>query len=174
MSATLKEYNMLPVVKRMKELFFDYAIILLYLVILFAVTITTYKIWFGGVPAIDELQAQLVALTTSVIPIVLLFSYRYYSHNGRSGKQKAGLILVYKHKSMGASLVGNCIKFLPWQLGFMATIRGIYTNFDSLSIAFSVASMTLGLVLFLMAILRKDKRHIGDLLSHTQVQLADN
>ncbi len=47
------------------------------------------------------------------------------------GKQKAELKLYYTNKTFGSSLVRNVIKFLPWQLGHMGAIRGIYTNFDT-------------------------------------------
>lgn len=49
-----------------------------------------------------------------------------------------------------ASLVRNCVKFLPWQLGHVSTIRGIYTNYDSTSIWISFVSLALLAVLLLM------------------------
>lgn len=171
---TIKNNNVIPIKRRIKELFFDYLVILLYLVFLFGIAISIYKFIFGGIPKMNELQAQLITTITSVIPIILIFSYLDYSNNGSFGKRKAGLTLVYKEKSFGASIIRNCIKFLPWQLGHMATIRGMYTNFDSLSMVLSIASVTFGLMLFVMAILRQDKRHIGDLLANTQVQLEGN
>lgn len=65
----------------------------------------------------NELQSQVMALFTSVIPIIMIFSYMDYSKDGSIGKRKAGLKLVYKHKSFKSSLIRNIIKFLPWQLG---------------------------------------------------------
>ncbi|MGX7108674.1 RDD family protein [Facklamia miroungae] len=163
--------NAIPIRKRMKELLFDYLVILLYLVLLFGIAMSIYMCLFKGIPQMNELQAQLIAILTSVIPIILIFSYLDYSKDGSLGKSKSGLILVYKKKSIEASLIRNCIKFFPWQLGHISTIHGIYTNFDSLSIVLSIISMTFGLLLLLMALLRQDKRHLGDLLANTQVQL---
>ena len=60
---------------------------------------------------------------------------------------------------------------MPWQIGHMATIHGIYTEFDTLSIVLQIISLTLLVTMFLMGILRKDKRHLGDILAGTQVQL---
>ena len=71
---------------------------------------------------------------------------------------------------MKASLIRNTIKFLPWQLGHMGTIHGVYSNFDLLSIILSFLSTLFAVLLMAMTIFRKDKRHLGDLLAQTQVQ----
>ncbi|MGF3225978.1 RDD family protein [Facklamia sp. P12932] len=167
----INKNNTIPIRKRVKELFFDYLFILLYLVLLFGIAMSVYIFFFKGIPEMNELQAQLISILTSVIPIILIFSYLDYSKDGSFGKRKVGLTLVYKEKSIKASLIRNGIKFLPWQLGHISTIHGIYTNFDTLSIMLSIVSMTCGLLLLLMALLRQDKRHLGDLLANTQVQL---
>lgn len=163
--------NAIPFKKRMKELFFDYLVILAYLVLLFGIVISIYIFFFKGIPEMNESQSQQIALFTSIIPLVLIFSYLDYSKNGSIGKRKAGLKLVYKQKSIKASLIRNCVKFLPWQIGHMSTIHGMYTNFDSLAIILCIVSITFGLLLFLMAFFTKDKRHLGDLLANTQVQI---
>lgn len=59
---------------------------------------------------------------------------------------------------------------MPWQIGHMATIHGIYTEFDTISIILQIISLTLLVIMFLMGILRKDKRHLGDIVAGTQVQ----
>ena len=71
---------------------------------------------------------------------------------------------------MQASLIRNVIKFLPWQLGHMGTIHGFYSDFDMLFIILSISATLLAVSLLAMTIFRKDKRHLGDLLAHTQVQ----
>ena len=72
---------------------------------------------------------------------------------------------------MEASLIRNTIKFLPWQIGHMGTIHGFYSEFDLLSIILSFFATLLAVALLAMMVFRKDKRHLGDLLAHTQVQL---
>lgn len=161
--------NPIPYQHRLKELFFDYLLIVSYLLVLFVVTMMVYLFLFQGIPEMSEPAAQLIALFTSVVPVVLIFSYLDYSKGGSFGKRKAGLKLIYREKSFKASLIRNCVKFLPWQLGHMSTIHGIYSNFDLLAIILSIASMTCGIYLFLMALIRKDKRHLGDFLAKTQV-----
>ena len=59
---------------------------------------------------------------------------------------------------------------MPWQIGHMATIHGIYTEFDTISIILQIIALTLLVIMFLMGILRKDKRHLGDIVAGTQVQ----
>ncbi len=155
---------------RLRELFIDYICILIYLIILFGITMGIYLVVLKGIPEFNELQSQLVALLTSVIPIVLIFSFWDYS-KGSIGKRKAGLELYYVNKTFGASLVRNIIKFLPWQLGHIGTIRGIYTNFDTVAIIFTICSMVLAIVLLVMGLVRRDKRHLGDLIAGTQTQV---
>ena len=129
----VKEYmnnNPISLKKWMKELFFDYLLILLYLALLFGVSMSVYHLFFKVIPKMNELQSQLIALLTSVIPIILIFSFLDYSKDGSLGKRKAGLKVVYKHESLKASFIRNVIKFLPWQIGHMSMIHGIYTDFD--------------------------------------------
>ena len=167
----LNELNPIPFKARVKEFAYDYLVILAYLVLLFGVTVTVYLLFLGGVPQMSELQSQLVALVTSVIPIVLIFTDLDYAQGGSFGKKKAGLKLAYRHKSVKSSLLRNIVKFLPWQLGHMSTIHGIYTDYDLLAVGLSCVSITLAALLLLMTLLRKDKRHLGDLLAGTQVQV---
>ena len=94
-----------------------------------------------------------------------------YKNDGSFGKVKAGLELVYQKKTVQASLIRNVIKFLPWQLGHMGTIHGFYSDFDGLFIVLSISATLLAVSLLAMTLFRKDKRHLGDLLAHTQVQL---
>ena len=101
---------------------------------------------------------------------MLLFTFLDYAKNGSLGKVKAGFELVYQKKTVQASLIRNVIKFLPWQLGHMGTIHGFYSDFDMLSISLSISATSLAVFLLAMTVFRKDKRHLGDLLAHTQVQ----
>ena len=157
--------------KRMTEFLFDYLFILAYLVLLFLGSMLIYIIFFNGVPEFTEVQSQWLAFFTSVLPITLLFTFLDYTNNGSFGKAKAGLQLVYKKKTVQASLIRNTIKFFPWQIGHMGTIHGFYSEFDFLSIILSCLATLLAVVLLAMMAFRKDKRHLGDLIAHTQIQL---
>ena len=78
-------------------------------------------------------------------------------------------------KTIQANLIRKFIKFSPWQLGYMRTIHGVYSDFDLISIILSPLETLLVLLLLAMAIFRKEKRHLGYLLGHIQVQLeGDN
>ena len=152
------------------EFLFDYLFILAYLVLLFIGSMFIYIIFFNGVPEFTEIQSQWLVFFTSVLPITLLFTFLDYKDNGSFGKVKAGLELVFQKKTVQASLIRNVIKFLPWQLGHMGTIHGFYSDFDMLSISLSISATSLAVSLLAMTVFRKDKRHLGDLLAHTQVQ----
>ena len=165
--------NPISLKKRMMEFLFDYLFILAYLVLLFLGSMLIYIIFFNGVPEFTEIQSQWLVFLTSVLPITLLFTFLDYAKNGSLGKVKEGLELVYQKKTVQASLIRNTIKFLPWQLGHMGTIHGFYSEFDGLSIILSILATLLAVSLLAMTVFRKDKRHLGDLLAHTQVQLKE-
>ena len=168
-------FNHISLRKRMIEFLFDYLLILTYLVLLFLCAISYYYIFFNGIPRQTENQAQSLTFFITVLPIMLYFTFLDYAKNGSFGKSKAGLRLVYQKKTIQGSFIRNLIKFLPWQLGHMGTIHGVYSDFDLISIILSSIATLLALLLLAMAIFRKDKRHLGDLLAHTQVQLeGDN
>ena len=162
--------NPISVKKRMIEFLFDYLFILAYLVLLFIVSMLIYIIFFNGVPKFTEIQSQWLVFLTSILPITLLFTFFDYKNDGSFGKVKAGLELVYQKKTVQTSLIRNVIKFLPWQLGHMGTIHGFYSDFDMFSIILSISATLLAVSLLAMTMFRKDKRHLGDLLAHTQVQ----
>ena len=163
--------NPIPFKKRIKEFLFDYLFILAYLALLFLGCMLFYIIFFNGVPEFTEVQSQWLVFFTSVLPITLLFTFLDYKNDGSFGKVKAGLELVYQKKTVQASLIRNIIKFLPWQLGHMGTIHGFYSDFDGLSIILSISATLLAVSLLAMTMFRKDKKHLGDLLAYTQVQL---
>ena len=175
--------NPIPFKKRMIEFLFDYLFILAYLVLLFLSSMLIYIIFFILPPEeimssmmmieFTEIQSQWLVFFTSVLPITLLFTFLDYKNDGSFGKVKAGLELVYQKKTVQASLIRNVIKFLPWQLGHMGTIHGLYSDFDVVSIILSNSATLLAVLLLAMTIFRKDKRHLGDLLTRTQVQLKE-
>ena len=169
----IKEVNDIRIVDRIKELIIDWLVICIYLIILAIISISFYMIVFKGIPKTTELQSQLIATITSVIPIIIIFSILDFKR-GSIGKQKVGLKLYFKKREMKYSVIRNIVKFLPWQIGHMATIHGIYTEFDIISIILEIIALTLLITMFLMGILRKDKRHIGDIVAGTQVQYEES
>lgn len=161
--------NNIPWKQRILELFVDYICILIYLLLLFSVNMGIYLGILGQVPSFGELQAHLIAIFASVLPIIIIFSVLDY-RKGSIGKRKAKLRVHYKNKSFKASLLRNTIKFLPWQLAHIGVIHGMYSDFDLVSIIFASAGMGLSLAMLIMGLARNDKRHLGDLLAGTQVQ----
>lgn len=169
----IKEVNDIKIVDRIKELVIDWLVICIYLIILAIISISFYMTVFKGIPKVTELQSQLIATITSVIPIIIIFSILDFK-KGSIGKQKAGLKLYFKKREFKYSIIRNIVKFLPWQIGHMATIHGIYTEFDTISIILQIIAITLLVTMFLMGILRKDKRHLGDIVAGTQVQYEES
>src|SRR5690625_1170252 len=163
--------NQIPIQLRLKELLVDYVVILAYLIVLFIVNLLIIWLFFNEFPDYSELQSQLIATCTSVIPIILIFSYLDFFRSGSTGKRVAGLKLVYKKRSFRSSLLRNVIKFLPWQLGHLGVIHGMYTDFNMMAIAIANVGVVLGVILLCMGLFRKDKRHLGDFIAGTKVEL---
>jgi uncharacterized RDD family membrane protein YckC len=167
----MNENNPVKISVRLKELFIDYIMILIYLVFLLIVNLAFFLLVLGGIPEFTGIQSQLIATFGSVIPIVIIFSVLDYRKPfGTYGKRRTGLKVYYKTPSFLRSLVRNCIKFLPWQLAHIGVIDGIYTEFTSwISIGFSNAGILLAIIMLFMGLFRKDKRHLGDMIAGTQV-----
>lgn len=167
----MQQNNPIPFTARIKELCIDWLVISAYLLCLFAVSMACYFMMLGGIPAFSEFHSQLIATFASVLVVVALFTYLDFK-GGSIGKRTAGLEIYFAHRSFSRSLVRNGIKFLPWQIGHMAVIHGVYTEFDTMSIVLSLISCILLVIMFLMGTMRRDRRHLGDILAGTQVQLA--
>ena len=167
----MQQNNPIPFTARIKELCIDWLVISAYLLCLFAVSIACYFMTLGGIPTFSELHSQLIATFASVLVVVALFTYLDFK-GGSIGKRTAGLEIYFAHRSFSRSLVRNSVKFFPWQIGHMAVIHGVYTEFDTMSIVLSFISCILLVIMFLMGTMRRDRRHLGDMLAGTQVQLA--
>ena len=167
----MQDNNFISFATRTKELCIDWLVISAYLLCLFAVSIACYFMTLGGIPTFSELHSQLIATFASVLVVVALFTYLDFK-GGSIGKRAAGLEVYFVHRSFSRSLVRNSIKFFPWQIGHMAVIHGVYTEFDTMSIVLSIVSCALLVIMFLMGTMRRDRRHLGDMLAGTQVQLA--
>ncbi len=167
----MQQNNPIPFTARIKELCIDWLVISAYLLCLFAVSMACYFMMLGGIPAFSEFHSQLIATFASVLVVVALFTYLDFK-GGSIGKRTAGLEIYFAHRSFSRSLVRNGIKFLPWQIGHIAVIHGVYTEFDTMSIVLSLISCILLVIMFLMGTMRRDRRHLGDMLAGTQVQLA--
>ena len=134
----LKTDNPIPVKTRLKELIGDWLFISSYLISLFLLAMGFYSLVLGGIPTFTEVHSQLLAFSTSVLPLAILFAWLDYG-KGSFGKRWAGLQLVYKHRNFAHSLLRSAIKFFPWQLGHMGAIRSAYQA-DTLSIFLSTSA----------------------------------
>ena len=68
-------FNPIPYQRRLKELFYDYFVIIAYLLTLFILAMGFYFLVFGKIPNFTEGQSQLIATILSVLPIILIFTF---------------------------------------------------------------------------------------------------
>ena len=169
---SIEKNNPIPWKKRIIEALIDYFVILAYLLLLFVFFVIFYRFVLGSIPEFTEWQTQILTTFTSVIPIILIFSY--FDFNGGSiGKRVAKLDLHFEDKSFLSCILRNIIKFLPWQIGHVGTIRAMYYNYDLTSILIQWIALILLVFLLVMMFKRQDKRHLGDLLAKTQVRVQE-
>lgn len=159
------------IVLRLKSLFFDWLFILACLAIVAVLNIILILLILEGMPEYTSVQSQLIATFFSVVPVIIIFSVMEGSAPYASfGKRRTGLTVAYRGNALMGSLVRNTMKFLPWQFGHMSTISGIYNGFDTpFYIIFYALSMMLVIMYILMAMVRNDHRHLGDILAGSTV-----
>ena len=156
---------------RLKALIIDYLCIMAYLVILFIVIISFYKLILKGIPEFSETESQLIAFLTTVLPITVYFVFKESRKPYASfGKKKVGLKIIYEGDPIKGSIIRNVLKFLPWQFGHMSVIKGVYNDFDSFFVfIFYGLAIILPIIYILMVIFRKDHRHLPDILAGSWV-----
>lgn len=84
----LKTDNPIPVKTRLKELLGDWLFILGYLIALFLLAMGFYNLVLGGIPSFTEAQSQLLAFSSSVLPLTIIFAWLDY-RKGSFGKRWA-------------------------------------------------------------------------------------
>lgn len=125
--------NQISVKTRLKELFIDYLVILVYLLILLAWSmIFYYFLW--GIPKFREFEYQIIATSTSVIPIILIFSYFDYNW-GTLWKRYSGLKVYFEKKSFLSSLLEKYCKIYSLAnssyLYNSSSLHRIFSNFNN-------------------------------------------
>ena len=160
-----------PLKLRFKALFIDYLCIVAYLLVLMGVAMACYKLFFGKVPEFTVMQSQLVAFFTSVLPVMGWFAFVESRKDFASlGKRKVGIQVKYVKfgkNPIVSSILRNALKFLPWQLAHMAVIGGVYDGFESPNLM--IVTLVLPVIYIAMVVLRKDHRHIADIVSGSYV-----
>lgn len=87
--------NRIPWKNSVKEWFIDYIFIIVYLIVLFIISLFIHFVTLDGIPKYTELQSQLIALFCSVVPIFIIFSVLDYK-NGTFGKKALSLFYIIK------------------------------------------------------------------------------
>jgi hypothetical protein len=162
--------------QRIKALVIDYLFIVLYLIVLFSLTMGFYYLLFDGIPDFTEEKIQWISFLTTVFPITIFFTIKEARKPFASiGKKKVGLTVKYLKNPILGSLIRNILKFLPWQLGHMAVISGIYNGFESYYVMIiNSLSILLPIIYIAMVMIRKDHRHIPDFFADSYVVVNEN
>lgn len=163
--------NSVAIKLRLKALLIDYLCILAYLVILFLLIMSIYTFILNKIPEFTETQSHWIASLTTVFPITIYFILKEARKPYASfGKEKVGLKVKYAGNPVKGSAIRNILKFLPWQFGHLSVIKGIYSGFDSIFVfIFYGSALILPLTYILMVTFRKDRRHLADLFSGSEI-----
>lgn len=163
----MEQYSMKD---RLFALLIDYLVICVYLIVLFTAFMMIYFIIMDGLPEYSQMEAQVLSFTTTVLPVTLAFSIMESDPPcGTVGKRIRGIKVTYKKRTFLNSLLRNAAKFLPWHIGHVGVIAAIYNDYSTGWFMLANAGFVLALVYLLMAVFRKDHRHIPDMLAGTKV-----
>ncbi|SFL44648.1 RDD family protein [Gracilibacillus orientalis] len=156
--------------RRFIALFIDWICISAYLILLLGIMQLVYLLVFNETPTFSSGQTQLISTLTSVIPIIILFSLMEGSARASTfGKRIKRLKISYPDHPKTRSIIRNIVKFLPWQLGHMGVIHGMYHNFNWVAMTLLSTSMLLAFLYIMMVLVRRDYRHVADLIAGTMV-----
>jgi len=168
----LKEY----LTSRFKAVLIDYFCIIIYLIMLFVISMGLYFYVNDEVPNYTEASLHVISFFTTFLPVVLYYSiieglYSYQSF----GKKLMKLQVKYKSHPIRSSFIRNIIKFLPWQIAHIAIIIGAYHGYDLIvvNILLIIASL-LPVLYILMIIFNHNHRSLGDILANADVVVVDN
>jgi len=152
---------------RIKALLWEWIFISAYLIALLFFTLMFYHFVIGSMPVFSQTQSQWIAFLASILPIIGIFTFwEGKSPYASIGKRKSGLMVRYQHNPIRGSIIRNVLKFLPWQLGHMSTIRGMYYGYESgLTLVLCGLAMSLPVVYILMVVISKDHRHLPDIMA---------
>lgn len=140
---------------RVKAFLIDYLVISLYLILLLLINLLLGSI-FSWTYDISHFQAQLVATLSSVLPISFVFGIFEGKKGYTLGKYLMKIQVSSESKRLVRSVYRNLLKFLPWQLGHMATIYGIYKGIDTIFYLLLILSFSLLIIyIFSFAFLSK-------------------
>ena len=133
-------------VRRFKAFLIDYALISVYLLLLLLGNYVFNPSVFESGISDSQIDTQLIATFSSVLPIVLVFSWLEAFYGGTVGKQIMAIQVRFSSYRFRRSLLRNVLKFLPWQMGHVATIYAFYEGTDSRFIFLTVVNGVLLMV----------------------------
>lgn len=158
--------------RRFSALLIDWVLILLYGALLLGGFLAFYFWRYQEIPLVTETSSHLLAFFTMTLPVVLYCTWsEAHPPYMTSGKRKQQMEVHHQRAPLRGSIIRNIGKFLPWQLGHMSVIRGMFQGFEGVFVW-----VTYGLAIFLpilyigMVLFRKDHRHLPDLLAGTKVR----
>jgi uncharacterized RDD family membrane protein YckC len=166
------------VYKRVKAFAIDYLIILLYVGILFLITLSVSRILSLNPERLSPFKAQLLGFTTLTLPVVLYFTLLERSKHAASiGKRKTRLQVVSSggtKAALGQLILRNCIKFLPWEFAHFFVFRLFsFLRLDAQPpdwvLTGLVLSQGLAVLYLICLVVSKNNRSIYEWLSGTKV-----
>lgn len=163
-----------PLKKRFMALLIDFLVIILYGIVLFAVTMIVYFVFLGGIPIFNELGMNLISLTM-IMPVILYSIVAEGCKNHATlGKQKMKIRIVsvnHEPIQLWQIIIRNVIKYLPWQCTHMLIFRGFAFDWELpvLWMILLIIADVLPFIWIATVVLRKDHRGIHDLLAKTVV-----
>lgn len=159
------------VTKRLLALAIDWLTICGYLIVLALLMFLFYIFVLDGIPELSALQTQLIATFTTVVPVIAWFTIKEAQIPFAAlGKREMELTIKYRGNPWTGALTRNVLKFLPWQLGHMSVIDGMYNGWESpLTMTMYLVSIFLALTYVAQVVITPSHRHFPDLVAGARV-----
>lgn len=159
------------VAKRLLALVIDWLLICGYLFALVLMTFFLYLIFWDSVPSFTSTQTQVIAALTSVVPVIIWFTWKEAQIPfATTGKIQMELTVKYRGDAVKSALVRNVVKFLPWQLAHIGVIHGFYNNFDSgFGMLMTLVGIFLALTYVMQVVITPSHRHFPDIIAGARV-----
>ncbi len=159
--------------RRVLAFFLDYAVIIVYALLLFLVSTLLKKYFSIDLNMGSPIKNQLLAFLLLTLPVFLYF---YLSEKGTRHATLGKRIMKLKVTSAGNILVRNFIKFLPWEIAHIGVHQIVFYDQQQLEIPIWIWSLLIipqmvVAIYFTSILLSYGRRSIYDNLAKTQISL---
>lgn len=162
------------ILKRIFAYCIDYFVIIIYALILFAITFTIHKILDKPIEFQDPVTGNIISFFTLTLPAFLyFFFYESSSKKGTLGKQ--WLKIKVENNSKRNIFIRVLFKIIPWEIAHFAIHWSVFYSNKGMevpiwNIVVTIVPNVIILIYFITIVLSKGKSSIYDRIAKTSIE----